>query len=138
MTINGLGRNSDGVDLVGDSNVTLSDLNISDSDDNISIKSGLPIRKSDPYYSKEIGLPQLPTCHILIKNITATNGQGLSIGSEAANGVNDVTIENVNFTNILYGFNIKSGRDRGNVPITGKVEALLEENPHAFHGSRAF
>ena len=113
VTINGFGRNSDGVDLVGDTNVTLSDLNISDSDDNIAIKSGLPISKSDPYYSKEIGLPQLPTSHVSIKNITATNGQGLSIGSEAVNGVNDVTIENVNFTNILYGFHIKTGRNLG-------------------------
>ena len=113
VTINGVGRNSDGVDLVGATNVTLSDLDISDSDDNIAIKSGLPISKSDPYYAKEIGLPQMPTSHVLIKNIIATVGQGLSIGSEAVNGVNDVTIENVNFTNILFGFRIKTGRDRG-------------------------
>jgi polygalacturonase len=113
VTVNGLGRNSDGVDLVGDTNVTLSDLDISDSDDNIAIKSGLPISTDDYYYAKEIGLPQMPTSHVLIKNITARLGQGLSIGSEAANGINDVTIENVNFTNILYGFHIKSGRDRG-------------------------
>jgi len=113
VTINGNGRNSDGVDLVGATNVTLSDLDISVSDDNIAVKSGLPISKSDPYYSKEIGLPQLPTSYVLIKNITARAGQGLSIGSEAVNGVNNVTIENVNFTNILYGFRIKTGRDRG-------------------------
>jgi polygalacturonase len=113
VTINGVGRNSDGVDLVGVTNVTLSDLDITDSDDNIAIKSGLPVSKSDYYYAKEIGLPQMPTSHVLIKNITARVGQGLSIGSEAVNGVNDVTIENVNFTNILYGFRIKTGRDRG-------------------------
>jgi polygalacturonase len=113
VTIYGFGRNSDGVDLVGVTNVILSDLNISDSDDNIAIKSGLPISKSDYYYEKEIGLPQMPTSHVLIKNITATVGQGLSIGSEAVNSVNDVSIENVNFTNILYGFRIKTGRDRG-------------------------
>jgi polygalacturonase len=113
VTINGVGRNSDGVDLVGVTNVTLSDLDISVSDDNIAIKSGLPISNSDYYYSKEIGLPQMPTSNVLIKNITARAGQGLSIGSEAVNGVNNVTIENVNFTNILYGFRIKTGRDRG-------------------------
>jgi polygalacturonase len=113
VTINGVGRNSDGVDLVGVTNVTLSDLDISDSDDNIAIKSGLPISKSDYYYAKEIGLPELPTSHVLIKNITARVGQGLSIGSEAVNGVNNVTIENVMFTNILYGLHIKTGRDRG-------------------------
>ena len=113
VTINGVGRNSDGVDLVGVSNARLSDLDINVSDDNISVKSGLVISQSDYYYSKEIGLPQMPTSHVVIRNITAKSGQGISIGSEAANGVHDVTIENVNFTNIRYGFHIKTGRDRG-------------------------
>jgi polygalacturonase len=113
VTINGFGRNSDGVDLVGVTNVTLSDLDISDSDDNIAIKSGLPISKSDYYYSKEIGLPQMPTTHVQITNINARVGQGISIGSEAVNGVNNVTIENVTFTNTTYGIHIKTGRDRG-------------------------
>jgi hypothetical protein len=113
VTIKGYGPNSDGVDLVGATNVTLSDLNISVSDDNIAIKSGLPISKSDPYYSKEIGLPQMPTSNVQITNITAEIGGGIAIGSEAVNGVNNVTIDNVNFTNTLLGFYIKSGRDRG-------------------------
>ncbi|HEY2682998.1 MAG TPA: glycosyl hydrolase family 28 protein [Steroidobacteraceae bacterium] len=113
VTISGVGRNSDGVDVVGSTNVELSDLVINDSDDNIAIKSGLPIRTSDYYYAKEIGLPQMPTFNVLVKNITASEGQGLSIGSEAVNGVHDVAIENINFTNIWYGFRIKSGRDRG-------------------------
>lgn len=113
VTIKGYGPNTDGVDLVGATNVTLSDLNISVSDDNIAIKSGLPISKSDPYYSKEIGLPQMPTSQVQITNITAEIGGGISIGSEAVNGVNNVTIDNVNFTNTEYGFRIKSARDRG-------------------------
>lgn len=113
VTIKGKGRNSDGVDLIGVTNVTLSDLDISVSDDDIAVKSGLPISKSDLYYAHEIGLPQMPTSYVLIKNITGRTGQGLSIGSEAVNGVNNVTVENVNFTNILYGFHIKTGRDRG-------------------------
>jgi polygalacturonase len=113
VTINGYGRNSDGVDLVGDTNVTLADLDINDSDDNIAIKSGLPISKSDPYYSKEIGLPQMPTSGVFITNITARSGQGIAIGSEAVNGVNNVTMENVKFTKTGYGFRIKTARDRG-------------------------
>jgi polygalacturonase len=125
VTIYGFGRNSDGVDLVGVTNVILSDLDISDSDDNIAIKSGLPILTSDYYYAKEIGLPQMPTSHVLIKNITATVGQGLSIGSEAVNGVNDVTIENVNFTNVLFGFHIKTGRDRGSEIYGIKVDHFV-------------
>jgi polygalacturonase len=113
VTINGIGSNSDGVDLVGVTNVTLSDLDIRDSDDYIAIKSGLPISPSDPYYSQEIGLPQMPTSHVHIFNITARDGQGISIGSEAVNGVNDVTIENVNLATSRGGFRIKTGRDRG-------------------------
>jgi len=55
----------------------------------------------------------MPTSHVQITNITAEIGGGIAIGSEAVNGVNNVTIENVNFTNTEYGFRIKSGRDRG-------------------------
>jgi polygalacturonase len=113
VTIRGYGPNSDGVDLVGATNVMLSDLDISVGDDNIAIKSGLPVSKSDPYYSKEIGLPQMPTSHVQISNITADLGGGVVIGSEAVNGVNDVTIDNVTFTNTEYGFRIKTARDRG-------------------------
>lgn len=113
VTINGQGRNSDGVDLVGVTNATLSDLDISVSDDNIAIKSGLPISPTHAYYEKEIGLPQLPSTNILIINIVARTGQGISIGSEAANGVNNVIIENVNFMGTKYGFRIKTARDRG-------------------------
>lgn len=113
VTIDGQGRNSDGVDLVGVTNATLSDLDISVSDDNIAIKSGLPISPDHAYYEKEIGLPQLPSSNILITNIIARSGQGISIGSETANGVNNVVIENVTFTNTKYGFRIKTARDRG-------------------------
>ena len=113
VTINGIGRNSDGVDLVGVTDVVLSDLDIRDSDDYIAVKSGLPISPSDPYYSREIGLPQMPTSRVRISNITATDGQGISIGSEAVNGVHDVVIRNVNLSNSRGGFRIKTGRDRG-------------------------
>jgi polygalacturonase len=113
VTINGIGRNSDGVDLVGTTNVLLSDLDIRDSDDYIAVKSGLPISPNDPYYSREIGLPQIPTSHVRISNIIARDGQGISIGSEAVNGVNDVVIENVTLSTTNGGFRIKTGRDRG-------------------------
>jgi polygalacturonase len=113
VTIKGYGQNSDGVDLVGDTNVTLSDLDISVSDDDISIKSGLPISTSDRFYAKEIGLPQMPTSQVQVSNILARAGSGVSIGSEVANGVNNVDIDNVTFTNTEYGFRIKSARGRG-------------------------
>jgi hypothetical protein len=113
VTINGMEWNSDGVDLVGVTNATLSDLNINVLDDNIAVKSGFAITKSDPDYSKEIGLPQMPTSHVRISNITSKAGSGIAIGSDAVNGVHDVTVENVNFTNVYYGFHIKTARDRG-------------------------
>ena len=123
LTIDGTGRNSDGVDLVGVTNATLSDLDISVSDDNIAIKSGLPVSPSHPYHAKEIGLPQLPTSNVLITNIIARTGQGISIGSEAANGVNNVTIENVHFMGTKYGFRIKTARDRG-----GEIHDITVKN----------
>jgi polygalacturonase len=102
--------NTDGVDVVGSTNVTLSDLNISVGDDNIAIKSGLPIDSTDP---KQKGLPQIATSQVQVSNITAGSGHGVSIGSEAANGVNNVTIQNVHFTYTGNGFRIKTARDRG-------------------------
>jgi polygalacturonase len=102
--------NTDGVDLVGSTNVTLSNLNISVGDDNIAIKSGLPIDPTDP---KQKGLPQMATSQVQVTNIIAGEGHGISIGSEASNGVNNVTIQNVHFTYTGNGLRIKTGRDRG-------------------------
>jgi polygalacturonase len=125
VTIKGYGQNSDGVDLIGDTNVTLSDLDISVSDDDISIKSGLAISTSDRFYAKEIGLPQMPTSQVQISNILARAGSGISIGSEVANGVNNVNIDNVTFTNTQYGFRIKSARGRGGPIYAISVNHLM-------------
>jgi polygalacturonase len=122
--------NTDGVDLVGSTNVALSDLNISDGDDNIAIKSGLPIDPTDP---KQVGLPQMATSQVQVSNITAGAGHGISIGSEASNGVNNVTIQNVHYTDTAHGFRIKTGRDRGsqiynitvdNIVMTGVADPI--------------
>lgn len=113
VTIRGWGRNSDGLDLVGVTNATISDLDIRDSDDFIAVKSGLRLRPTDYDYELQKGLPQKPTSNVRISNITARDGQGISIGSEAVHGVHDVTIENVDLTNSRGGFRIKTGRDRG-------------------------
>jgi polygalacturonase len=48
-----------------------------------------------------------------VSNITAGEGHGISIGSEASNGVNNVTIQNVHYTYTGNGFRIKTARDRG-------------------------
>jgi polygalacturonase len=113
VTIRGWGRNSDGLDLVGVTNATITDLDIRDSDDFIAVKSGLAIRTTDYDYELQKDIPQRTTSNVHISNITARDGQGISIGSEAINGVHDVTIENVDITNSRGGFRIKTGRDRG-------------------------
>jgi hypothetical protein len=102
--------NTDGVDVVGSTNVVLSDLNISVGDDNIAFKSGLPIDPTDP---RQVGLPQMATSHVQVTNITAGEGDGIVVGSEAHFGVNNVTIQNVHYTFTGWGIRIKSARDRG-------------------------
>ncbi len=112
--------NTDGVDVVGSTNVVLTDLNISVGDDNIAIKSGLPIDPTDP---KQQGLPQMATSQVQVSNITAGEGDGIVIGSEASNGVNNVTIQNVHFRFTGWGIRIKSARDRG-----GNIYAITAED----------
>ena len=102
--------NTDGLVLVGSTNVNLSDLDISVGDDNIAIKSGLPIDPTDP---KQRGLPRMATSQVHVTNIIAGHGHGISIGSESANGINNVTIQGVRFTSTSNGFRLKTGRDRG-------------------------
>ncbi|HTU67760.1 MAG TPA: glycosyl hydrolase family 28 protein [Steroidobacteraceae bacterium] len=113
LMINGMGRNTDGLDLVGVTNALVTNLDIRDGDDFIAIKSGWPSHPGDPDAALQAGLPQLPSSHIRISNITGRDGQGISIGSDALNGVHDVTIENVDLYNSRGGFRIKTGRDRG-------------------------
>jgi polygalacturonase len=102
--------NTDGFVLVGSTDVTVSDLDISVGDDIIAIKSGLPIDPTDP---KQRGIPRMATSQVHVANIVAGHGHGVSIGSESANGVNNVTIQGVHFTGTSNGFRLKTGRDRG-------------------------
>ncbi len=102
--------NTDGVDIVGSTNVNLSNLNISVGDDAIAIKSGLPIDPADP---RQRGLPRMASANVRVSNIIAGGGHGISIGSETANGVHDVSIQNVQYDHTAIGFRIKTARDRG-------------------------
>src|SRR5208337_4848521 len=53
---------------------------------------------------------------ITVTNATITGGHGISIGSEASNGVFNVTIQNINAsgTGLSEVLRIKTGRTRGN------------------------
>jgi polygalacturonase len=120
-----IGPNTDGMDPVGSSFLTISNIFVQVGDDDVAIKSGLPTDVvsgiqlppgSDP---NQIGLPQMPSHDITITNANITGGHGISIGSEASNGVYNVNIENVNANGsaLTEGLRIKTGRTRGNYAI---------------------
>ncbi|WP_050798378.1 glycoside hydrolase family 28 protein [Commensalibacter intestini] len=108
--------NTDGIDIVSSQYIQISDVDISTGDDNISIKSGLQQGNA------------LPARDITIKNSLMHDGHGISIGSETANGIGKVTIQNIHFSGSTNGIRIKSQRDRGNSigPIT--VDHIQMEN----------
>ena len=117
-----IGPNTDGIDPVGSSFLTISSINIQVGDDDVAIKSGLPTDVvsgiqlppgSDP---NQVGLPTMPSHDIMITNATITGGHGISIGSEASNGVYNVNIQNINAngSSLTEGLRIKTGRTRGN------------------------
>jgi polygalacturonase len=104
---------TDGIDLIGSSDATLLFLNIGTGGDSVALKSGLPpnVRIADD--PNHAGLPQLPTHDVQIVNSTFTNGNGIVIGGEAANGVYNVVARNIVENNTGYGLLIKSSRGRG-------------------------
>jgi polygalacturonase len=96
--------NTDGIDPVSTSHVLIEHDTIDTGDDNVAIKSGLVER----------GDPNIPSTDIVIRDCTFRAGHGLSIGSETADGVRNVTVERVSFTGTRQGIRIKSARGRGN------------------------
>lgn len=96
--------NTDGIDPVSTSHVLIEHDTIDTGDDNVAIKSGLVER----------GDPNAPSTDIVIRDCTFRAGHGLSIGSETAGGVRNVTVERVTFTGTRQGIRIKSARGRGN------------------------
>jgi polygalacturonase len=116
------GPNTDGIDPVGSSFIAISNINVQVGDDDVAIKSGLPtdvvagVQLPAGSDANETGLPAMPSHDITITNANITGGHGISIGSEASNGVYNVTIQNVNAngSSLSEGLRIKSGRTRGN------------------------
>jgi polygalacturonase len=96
--------NTDGIDPVSTSHVLIEHTTIDTGDDNVAIKSGLVER----------GDPNIPSTDIVIRDCIFRNGHGLSIGSEVAGGVRNVTVERVTFSGTRQGIRIKSARGRGN------------------------
>lgn len=96
--------NTDGIDPVSTSHVLIEHTTIDTGDDNVAIKSGL-IERGDP---------NVPSTDIIIRDCIFRAGHGLSIGSETAGGVRNVTVERVSFHGTRQGIRIKSARGRGN------------------------
>ncbi|WP_264238596.1 glycoside hydrolase family 28 protein [Pantoea ananatis] len=99
-------RNTDGVDPMGSSDVTLINSRISTGDDNVAIKAG-----------------NAPASHISILNNQFGFGHGMSIGSEINRGVSDVLVDGLTLTGTTNGLRIKSDRSRG-----GLVSAVRYQN----------
>jgi polygalacturonase len=81
-------------------------------DDNIAIKAGKKMPGHD-FQSEDF----------LITDCTFLHGHGMSIGSETAGGVRNITMRNCSFENTENGIRIKSDTRRG-----GIVENLVCEN----------
>lgn len=96
--------NTDGIDPISTSHVLIEGSLIDTGDDNVAIKSGLVER----------GDPDVPSTDITIRDCNFRQGHGLSIGSETAGGVRNMTVERVKFEGTRQGIRIKSARGRGN------------------------
>jgi polygalacturonase len=96
--------NTDAVDPFSSSNIHIDHLYADTGDDDIAIKSGA------------INSPggDEPSHDITITDCTFLHGHGLSIGSEIAGGVHNVTAERIHFDGTDNGIRVKAARDRGN------------------------
>jgi len=95
--------NTDGIDIVSSQQISIQHVDIATGDDHIAIKSGLPGSLLDTRPSKQIS----------ISDSRFGPGHGVSIGSETANGIQEITIRSSRFEHSENGIRIKSGRDRG-------------------------
>jgi polygalacturonase len=120
-----VGSNTDGIDPVGTSFLTISNINVQVGDDDVAIKSGLPtdvvsgVQGAPGSDLNELGIPKMPSHDITIANSTITGGHGISIGSEGSNGVYNVHVQNIvaNGSSLSEGLRLKTGRTRGNYAV---------------------
>jgi polygalacturonase len=100
--------NTDGIDPSMSRHVRISRCRIDTGDDNIAIKSGH--RLLDREFACE---------DITVTDCAFLHGHGMSIGSETAGGVRNLTVRHCTFEGTANGIRIKSPRGRG-----GEVEDL--------------
>jgi polygalacturonase len=104
--------NTDAIDLTMSRRVTITKCLIDVGDDNVAIKAG----KKMP--GREFKCEDLTITDCIFKH-----GHGLSIGSETAGGVRNLTVKRCSFEDTQNGLRIKSPRGKG-----GKVENLVYED----------
>jgi autotransporter-associated beta strand protein len=115
ITINttaGGAKNTDGIDLVGTS-CLIQNCTINAGDDNIAIGSSAPSAIS---------------ADILVTNCTFGIGHGVSIGSNTAGGVSNLTVTSCSFNGTDYGIRMKSDNAGSSPGAGGGVENLLYSN----------
>ena len=100
-------RNTDGINPVSSTNVTIAHCYIHAGDDNVAISSR----------------PGAPASHISILDDHFYTGHGMSIGSNTGGGVSHVLVRNLSIDGAQNGIRIKSDPSRG-----GLVQAIKYEN----------
>ena len=96
--------NTDAIDPSACRNVLITKCRIDVGDDNIAIKAGRAMAER-PFACDNITVTDCVFLH----------GHGMSIGSETAGGVRNVTVRNCTFENTENGIRIKSQRGRGGI-----------------------
>jgi len=96
--------NTDAIDQSNCKNVLITKCKIDVGDDNVAIKAG-----------KKVAGREFACEDITVTDCTFLHGHGMSIGSETAGGVRNVTVKNCTFENTENGIRIKSQRGKGGI-----------------------
>jgi polygalacturonase len=94
--------NTDAIDPSSCKNVLITRCRIDVGDDNVAIKAG-----------KKLAEREFASEDITVTDCTFLHGHGMSIGSETAGGVRNLTVRNCTFENTENGLRIKSQRGKG-------------------------
>jgi polygalacturonase len=109
--------NTDAIDPSACKNVLITKCRIDVGDDNVAIKSG-----------KKVAGREFACEDITVTDCTFLHGHGMSIGSETAGGVRNVTVKNCTFENTENGIRIKSDVKRGGLVENISYSDLIMSN----------
>ena len=108
----GTARNTDGINPISSTNVTIAHCYIHAGDDNVAISSR----------------PGVPASHISILDDHFYAGHGMSIGSGTGGGVSDVLVKNLSIDGASNGIRIKSDPSRGGLVHNVTYESVCIRN----------